>query len=256
MPYQVRIVHYGDQGFPGPALYHLSRFGEILNIPFYFWVVQGEGRTILIDTGVSSEQAAIESKNTVARFGKECSWNVPPEKDPIKQLGDLGITPDTIDAIIFTHLHPDHSANLPAFPESQLIMARRAWEAIHSPSHPNLIKPGLYPDYVMEELHKELGTRFRLVEDGESIFPGIQCYRVGGHSPDLTVVTVETSEGEVIIASDAAIHYESLESNWPTASFNMADSLYALDFIKGRGGIILPGHDWDTLKRHPTQVIG
>ena len=227
MPNQVRIIHYGDQGVPVPALYNLSRFGEILNIPFYFWVVQGEGRTILIDTGVSSEQAAIESENTVARFGKECSWNVPPEKDPIKQLRELGITPDTIDAIIFTHLHPDHSANLPAFPESQLIMARRAWESIHSPSHPNLIKPGLYPDYVMEELHRELGKRFRLVEDGESIFPGIQCYRVGGHSPDLTVVTVETSEGEVIIASDAAIHYESLESNWPTASFNMADSLYA-----------------------------
>ena len=41
----------------------------------------------------------------------------------------------------------------------------------------------------MEELHRELGGRFRLVEDGEDVFPGIRCYRVGGHSPDLPVVT-------------------------------------------------------------------
>ncbi len=256
MTNQVRIIHYGEQGFPGSALYNMGRFGEVLKIPFYFWVVQGGGRTVLIDTGVSTEQAKIENENTEARFGKECAWVVPPDKDPVKQLADIGIAPDDVDAIIFTHLHGDHSANLPAFPKSKLVMARRAWEAITSPAHPDLIKPGFYPAYVMEELHRELGKRFRLVEDGEDVFPGIRCHRVGGHSPDLTVVTAETSEGEVVFASDAAVFYDSLELGWPTSSFNMADSLYALDFIKGRGGIVLPGHDWDVLKRHPGGVIG
>ena len=52
----------------------MSRFGEVLKIPFYFWVVRGGGRTVLIDTGVSPEQAKSENENTVARFGKECAW--------------------------------------------------------------------------------------------------------------------------------------------------------------------------------------
>lgn len=256
MAYQVRIVHYGEQGFPGPALFHMGRFGEILSIAFYFWVAQGEGRTLLVDTGVSASGVEKHSANTVARFGKECAWKVPPEKDPLRQLAEMEIAPEDVQTIILTHLHPDHSANLSSFPKAEIVMARRAWEAIHSPPHPNLIKPGTYPPDVMDLLQGEQGGRFRLVEDGEDVVPGIRCYRMGGHSPDQTVVTVDTSAGEVVIASDAAVFYDSLELGWPTASYNMAESLYALDWIRGREAIVLPGHDWEVMERHPGGVIG
>ena len=190
MTYQVRIVQFGEQGFPGPALFHMRRFDETLRIAFYFWVVQGEGRTLLVDTGASSAEEEKFSADSIARFGNNCGWTLPPEKDPLKQLSKLGITPEDVQTIVMTHLHVDHSSNLSLFPKAEIVMARRAWDAITSPVHPDLIKPGTYPGEVLDLLHGEIGKRFRLVEDGEDVVPGVRCYRMGGHSPDMTVGTV------------------------------------------------------------------
>ena len=135
-------------------------------------------------------------------------------------------------------------------------MARTAWEAVSNPAHPGLASPGAYPPGIMEILRNELGRRFRLVEDGEEIVSGVRCYRLGGHSPDLTAVTVETSEGEVVLASDAAVSYESLEKDWPTNNCDLVEALRAIEWVRQRGGIVVPGHDWEVFKRHPEGVIG
>jgi glyoxylase-like metal-dependent hydrolase (beta-lactamase superfamily II) len=256
MAYQVRVIHFGQQGFPGSALYHMRRFGEIINIPFFFWLVQGEGRTLLVDVGASPKQAEKQNREILKAFGKECVWEVPEEKGPLSQLSALGVSPQEVQIVILTHLHPDHSLNLLAFPEARWVMARRAWEAISAPAHPALISPAVYPPEILDLLRRELHKRFRLVEDGGEVVPGIRCFRLGGHSPDLTVVTVETSLGEVIIASDAAIFYDSLALSCPSAGYSLVESLQALDWIKRRGGIVLPGHDWKVLERHPGGVIG
>ncbi|MEE8110483.1 MAG: N-acyl homoserine lactonase family protein [bacterium] len=256
MPYQVRIVQYGEQGFPGPALYYMGRFGEVLNLPLYFWVVRGEGKTLLVDVGVSPEQAEEQNKEIVERFGEEAAWRIPPDKAPASQLAAMGIEPEDVQTVILTHLHADHSLNLSAFPKADVVMARRAWEAVSDPAHPGLVPPSQFPQDVLEFLRRELNQRFRLVEDGEEVIPGVRCYRMGGHSPDVTVVTVDTSAGEVVIASDAAMFYDSLELNWPSNGYNQLEALQALDWIKDRGGIVLPGHDWEVLKRHPDGVIG
>ncbi|MFQ5911873.1 MAG: N-acyl homoserine lactonase family protein [Nitrospinota bacterium] len=256
MAYQVRIIHFGQQGFPGPAVYFMRRFGEIVSIPFFFWLVQGEGITLLVDVGASAEQANEQNRETVERFGGQCAWRIPPEKEPAAQLAALGISPEDVQTIILTHLHADHSLNVSAFPKARLVMARRAWEAVTVPAHPALISPGVFPTEVLNLLQRELHKRFRLVEDGEEVAPGIRCYRLGGHSPDLTAVTVETSAGEVIIASDGAMFYDSLEMGCPSAGYNLVESLQALDWIRQRDGIVLPGHDWKVLERHPGGVIG
>jgi glyoxylase-like metal-dependent hydrolase (beta-lactamase superfamily II) len=96
----------------------------------------------------------------------------------------------------------------------------------------------------------------RLLEDREEVVPGIRCFRLGGHCPDQTVVTVETSTGEVVIASDAAIFYDSLEQGCPSAGYNLVEGFEALDWIKKRGGTVLPGHDWEALQRHPGGIVG
>lgn len=256
MAYQVRIIHFGQQGFPGPALYHMRRFGEVLSIPFFLWLVRGGGRTLLVDAGASAKQAEEQNPGLARVFGEACAWRIPREMEPVAQLAKLGIAPGDVQTIILTHLHPDHALGISAFPKAQVVMARRAWEAVDSPAHPALVSPAVFPPGVLSFLRAELHKRFRLVEDGEEVVPGVRCYRLGGHSPDLTAVTVETPAGEVVIASDAALFYDSLELGCPSAGYHLVESLQALDWIKGRGGIVLPGHDWKVLERHPGGVIG
>jgi glyoxylase-like metal-dependent hydrolase (beta-lactamase superfamily II) len=256
MPYQVRIIHFGEQGFPGPALYFMRRFGETLKIPFYLWLIQGEGRTILVDAGASAKQAEEANPGLAQVFGEACAWRIKPEEEPVARLAELGLSPDDVQTIILTHCHPDHALGIKSFPKAELVMSQSAWAALDSPAHPALVSPAVFPPEVLNLLRSELNGRFRLVGDGEEFVPGIRCYRLGGHSPDLTAVTVETSAGEVVIASDGAIFYDSLELGVPSAGYNFVESLNALEWIKQRGGIVLPGHDWKVLERHPDGVIG
>ena len=256
MPYQVRTIHFGEQGFPGPALYFMRRFGETLRIPFYFWLIQGEGRTLLVDAGASAKQAEEANPGLTRVFGEACAWKIKPEEEPVARLAELGISPDDIETIILTHCHPDHALGISAFPKAELVMARRAWEALESPAHPALVAPAVFPPEVLSLLRSELNQRFRAVEDGEEVVPGVRCYRLGGHSPDLTAVTVETAAGEVVIASDACLFYDSLELGIPSGGYHLVESLNALEWLKDRGGILLPGHDWKVMERHPDGVIG
>ncbi len=256
MTYQVRVIHYGESRLPGPFLFNAGRFGEMIEIPLCLWVLQGEGKTILVDVGANASHAEEQTRRAPDWLQEGCGWTILPENEPARQLESLGITPDRVDLIIFTHLHVDHSLNLPNYPRPELVMARTAWEAVSNPAHPGLASPGAYPPEILEILRNELGRRFRLVEDGEEIVSGVRCYRLGGHSPDLTAVTVETSEGEVVLASDAAISYESLEKDWPTNNYDLVEALRAIQWVRQRGGIVLPGHDWEVFKRHPGGVIG
>ena len=253
---RVRIIQYGQQGFPGSAFFYMGRFGEVLHVPLYFWVIQSEARTVLVDVGVSAKQAVELNKEIVERFGEEAAWKIPPEKSPEAQLAGLGIELEGVRHVILTHLHGDHSLNITNFPNAEILMARTSWEAISAPAHPGLVPPSQFPYPVIDFLRGELGKRFRLIEEGAEVFPGVRCFRMGGHSPDLTVVTVETAAGEVILASDAAMFYESLELGWPSNGYNQLEALRALDWIKERDGIVLPGHDWKVLERHPEGVIG
>lgn len=256
MAYQIRIIQYGEQAFPGPCLYFMRRFGEVINLPLFLWVVQGDGKTILVDVGMSTKHAEEYNHEVVKAFGKACAFRIPSEKEPAAQLTAMGISPDDVQTVILTHLHLDHSLNLPFFPKAQVVMSRRAWEAVSAPAHPALVPPPAYPREVLDFLQREHHKRLRLVEDGEEIVPGIRCFRLGGHCPDQTVVTVETSLGEVILASDAAIFYDSLELGHPSSGYNLVEGYEALDWIKERGGIVIPGHDWKTLERYPGGVVG
>ncbi len=256
MTNRVRIIHYGQQGFPGPAFYYMGRFGEMIQVPLYFWIIESEKQTILVDVGVSAKQSLELNKEIVEQFGEEAAWIIPPEKSPEAQLAGLGIQLGDVRHVILTHLHGDHSLNITNIPNAEILMSRSSWEAISAPAHPGLVPPSQFPYHVIDFLREELGNRFRLVEDGSEPFPGVRLFRMGGHSPDLTSVTVETGAGEVIIASDAAMFYDSLELGWPSNGYNQLEALQALDWIQEREGIVLPGHDWKVLERHPEGVVG
>lgn len=256
MTNRVRIIQYGQQGFPGPAFYYMGRFGEMIQVPLYFWLIESEERTILVDVGVSTKQSLELNKEIVQQFGEEAAWIIPHEKSPETQLGELGIQLEDIQHVILTHLHGDHSLNITNIPNAEIIMSQPSWEAISEPAHPGLVPPSQFPYHVIDYLRDEMGKRFRLVDDGSEPFPGVRVFRMGGHSPDLTSITVETAAGEVIIASDAAMFYDSLELGWPSNGYNQLEALRALDWIQKRQGIVLPGHDWKVLDRHPSGVIG
>src|SRR5438067_1662906 len=57
--------------------------------------------------------------------------------------------------------------------------------------------------------------RVQLFEGSIEVAPGITVTEVGGHTAGQSIVTVRTSEGVVLLASDALHYYEEAELDRP-----------------------------------------
>ena len=72
---------------------------------YYVWVVQGGGRTVVVDTGFNAEVAHKRGR-TITR--------------PVAEgLLALGIDPQNVEHVVVTHLHYDHIGNHALFPTAQ-----------------------------------------------------------------------------------------------------------------------------------------
>jgi glyoxylase-like metal-dependent hydrolase (beta-lactamase superfamily II) len=244
--YEVLAVRYGTLAARKSDLYYrYESYGEPdgdAAMAYYFWVLRGGGATILVDTGFDPEAAA--------RRGRTCV--VP----PLEALARLGIGPGDVSTIVVTHLHYDHTGNLHAFPEAQLIVPARElefWTGPHASRGqfaPHAETADI--DYVARAAEQ---GRVRVTEGTEEILDGVMAISVGGHSAGQQVTVVDGGGGAVVLASDAVHLYEELELDRPFAVMHDLERMYAAyDLVKelarSRRAVVVPGHDPDVFIRH------
>src|SRR5512132_479299 len=155
--------------------YRWSSYGESdaeIGMDYFFWVLRNGAATIVVDTGFHPESGA--------RRGRTCLC------PPVEALRRIGVDPGTVGTVVLTHLHYDHTGNVAAFPQAELVVQR-------------------------SELDFWSGS-----EAGEAqVAPRVAAICVGGHSPGQTVLTVAAGSGPVVLASDAVHYYEELELRRP-----------------------------------------
>lgn len=100
------------------------------------------------------------------------------------------------------------------------------------------------------------GGRVRFVCGDEATADGIGLHLVVGHAPGLQVVTVDTGDGPLVLASDAAHFHANLELDRPYAIVHSLPGTYdAFDRLRALAGgdesRIVPGHDPVVLERYP-----
>lgn len=244
--YEVLAVRYGTLAARKSELYYrYESYGEPdgdASMAYYFWVLRGGGTTILVDTGFDPAAAA--------RRGRTCV--VP----PLEALAKLGIGAADVSAIVVTHLHYDHTGNLHAFPEAQLIVPSRELEFWTGPyASRRQFAPHAETSDVDYVTQAAAEGRVRVTEGTEEIFDGVQAISVGGHSPGQQVTVVNTGGGAVVLASDAVHLYEELESDRPFAVMHDLERMYAAydlvrDLARSPGAVVVPGHDPDVFARH------
>jgi glyoxylase-like metal-dependent hydrolase (beta-lactamase superfamily II) len=108
----------------------------------------------------------------------------------------------------------------------------------------------------------DLATIHRLVDDGRveildgdaTVAPGVSLHLVGGHTPGMQVVRVETDDRVVVLASDASHFYANLEEDKPYGVVcDLPDMYRAFDRLRdlaGAGGDVVPGHDPRVTERY------
>src|SRR6195256_5170392 len=68
------------------------------DLDYFVWLIRGNGREILVDTGFNAEEAKGR--------GRKLTLN------PVDALAGFGVKAESIRDVIVTHLHYDHAGNL------------------------------------------------------------------------------------------------------------------------------------------------
>jgi glyoxylase-like metal-dependent hydrolase (beta-lactamase superfamily II) len=249
--YTVNILNNGEWVAPGTVIY-LHAFGrhDPVKIVQNFYLVQGGGQTVLIDTGIDNLEGYL-SEEQVSSFVSS------PSRTTESLLREAGVTTEEVDVLILTHLHFDHYLNASLFPNARIIVNRQEWLYVMMPENQRYAPRSGFPREIFGWLANEAWERLELVEGEVEVLPGIRVIWTGGHSPGHQIVTVDTTQGTVIIPGDEIYMYENLEENIPIGYYyNFENVVAAMDLIRRMEAIVLPAHDPKVHERYPTMQIG
>lgn len=185
-------------------------------------LVQKSGANYLIDGGIGVDRL---SDKQLKNFGAA-------EGSPIEEdLNELGLAPEQIDRVLMTHLHFDHVAGLvkksgdkliSAFPNADIIVERREWEAIINPSKRT---QGTY----WEENWKAIESQVVLFDDYFHAGEGVELFHTGGHSPGHCLVKISDEDKVAVHFSDILPTHAHMNPLWVSAFDD-----YPLDTIEAK----------------------
>jgi glyoxylase-like metal-dependent hydrolase (beta-lactamase superfamily II) len=180
-----------------------AAFREELVFSVNTFLVQSAGRTVLIDTG-SGDYLGPTTGHLRAN------------------LAAAGLSPEDVDAVLLTHMHPDHSAGL-SDPKSGTVLFPNAELVVHEnePRHwfddAQLARaPELYQHLHFQITREQVSPyldRMRTFRTGE-IMPGITAFPLAGHTPGHTGYLIE-SRGEALLIWGDIIHIPEIQFSRP-----------------------------------------
>lgn len=128
----------------------------------------------------------------------------------IDSLDTLGLAPEDVTHVAFTHAHPDHIWGLldefddPLFYEATYMMGRAEWDYWWNPETVNSIGEARAAFAVGAKRRMEaIEDAVTLFDDGEEILPGIAALSSPGHTPGHMAFEVRQGSEAALIVGDA-----------------------------------------------------
>ncbi len=132
----------------------------------------------------------------------------------IENLDALGIAPEDVTHVVFTHAHPDHIWGLlddfdePAFYEATYMMGRVEWEYWWNPETVNSIGEARAAFAVGAKRRMEaIVDNVTLFDDGNEILSGIAAFATFGHTPGHMSFEVRSGNQTALIVGDAVTNH-------------------------------------------------
>lgn len=165
--------------------------GLSLTVPYMgFYLTDGD-RKVLLDTGINAKYI-VDGKawaGSPARGGEE--W-------VLKSLAEIGVKPDEIEWVIYSHLHNDHAGNCHLFPRALHIFQEAEWKELLDPL-PSMKIRGDFDQSLIPQL-RQLDC-LRLVGDVD-LLDGLQVILTPGHTMGSLCLLVNTRDGIYNLAGD------------------------------------------------------
>ena len=180
----------------------------------------------------------------------------------VTSLDRLGMTPEDITHVVFTHAHPDHIWGLldefddPLFYNATYMMGRGEWDYWWNPETVNTIGDARAAFAVGAKRRMQaIEDAVVLFEDGQEILPGILALSTPGHTPGHMAFEIRHGATAALVLGDAIgnHHVAFQRPNWESGSDQdmalaaktrgmlfdriMADDLAVVGFHLPNGGI-------------------
>lgn len=240
--YKIYPLPVGESIEPEPRIFYLGDCSKSVRLWTYFWLIRGNGRNVLVDTGFNVARG--ESMNL--------DMKQPEEWQPLNWLAKHGVAPADVDTVILTHLHWDHfSPTARHFDKAAFWVNRTELDTCLKPPHP------WFTQLAFAEQIKEFNEagRFNIVEVEAYILDNISVFHTGGHTPGNQSVAVQTSKGKAIITGDVIFTYRNLEEDIPGGfNSNLIECYAAMQRVKSEADIILPAHDPEVVDRYGWEI--
>jgi glyoxylase-like metal-dependent hydrolase (beta-lactamase superfamily II) len=162
------------------------------------FLIRTPGRVVLVDTGCGP------ARPTVGRLAGN--------------LAAAGVTPEQVDAVLLTHLHPDHWGGLKdaegraIYPRAEILLHEDEYAYWHDDAamarEPDPAKQALFFQGARAHLAPYRGriTQFR----GGELVPGLTALPLPGHTPGHTGVMVASGADSLLIWADI-VHVQELQ---------------------------------------------
>ena len=238
MEYTIRPLEITRAVLPKSMFTYLLNFDQTINTSLYSWYIEGAKERILIDS------------STPAAFLTQHGFMGDDVKPITEQLEEkLGIIPDDIDIVIYTHLHLDHTGNAGLFKNARNIVQKAELDFAFNP-YPFFA--GLYPTDTIKDIN------FETIEGEKEIIEGIRVVPSPGHTPGGQSVLIDTKMGKMAIPGFCCVQ----ENFDPPEPFNQffpflihavhTDPMQAFNSalkLKEMADIVIPVHEPEIAKK-------
>jgi glyoxylase-like metal-dependent hydrolase (beta-lactamase superfamily II) len=167
----------------------------MVTVPFNPQLINTGSKLILIDTG--NGIATLEpTKGAVGRT--------------LQNLAAAGVDPRSIDIVLISHLHPDHTNGIRAldgsmaFPNAELMVPAKEWEFWMSDENAAKAESEITKNYFtnVKKIYAGIESNVTKYDWGKEILPGITSVATPGHTPGHTSFVVASGSSKILIQSD------------------------------------------------------
>lgn len=157
-----------------------------------------------------------------AGMGRTVQWFGDRMGRLLENLAAAGIKPEDIDAVLMTHLHPDHTYGLihpdgtAVFPNADLYCTEVDWAEWTDPESLKLNSfRAPWTGGVLEAVKPYL-DRVRTFKVGATLFPGVTTFSVAGHAAGMCAYIFESAGEKIVFTGDVCHHeiYDPIHPEW------------------------------------------
>ncbi len=168
----------------------------MVTVPFNPQLINTGSKLVLIDCG--NGVATYEpSKGAVGRT--------------LQNLAAAGVDPKSIDVVLMSHLHPDHTNGIRAadgsmaFPNAEIMVPAKDWEFWTSEDNAAKAQSNeMMKNYFanVKKIYNGIESKVTKYDWGKEVVPGITSVEAPGHTPGHTAFAVASGNSKILVQSD------------------------------------------------------